>query len=566
MKADWHELISQPKYAIKEEKNVYVAIRDGVHLAVDIYRPDARGKFPALLAMSPYGKEIQELPLPPQASSGPLWDGCIEAGDSKYIVPRGYAHIVADIRGTGYSEGEYVGFFSRQEAQDGYDLVEWIAEQPWCDGNVGMMGMSYFGGIQPWVATEQPPHLKAIFPVGAWTDTYRHFMYHGGVLWAFFYGLWDGRGGDSGYAMKNVVSAMAKNLPREEFEHRLQEALNNPDIQKFSNFYHLLKYPQKNPLFVDILLNPCDGPFYRERSSIYDLEKINIPVYAIGAWVRSWWADGALGLYNGASSPDKKVTIDPSGTFARPWVSYHDEAIRWFDHWLKGIDTGIMDEPPIKLYVKGINQWRYEHEWPLARTQPTKFHLRSFGGLSPEPEMYMDEPDSFMQPPLYMSYEVKSIKYQSSPLSQDMEVTGPVALYLHASIDQDDTNWIVKLSDVDEQERQSELLATGYLKASHRATDEGRSTPGQPYHPHTTSEPVVPGQIYEYAIGLTPISNVFKAGHRIKLEIQSLEYSEPERGVQPPLNIHLCSSRTTLHNIYRDKEHQSHLLLPVIPE
>lgn len=565
MKKDWRELISQPKHAIHVSKDVFVPMRDGVRLAVDIYAPDSEGRFPALLAQSPYGKEIQNLPIPPQLQGGPLWEGGSEAGDTNYIVPRGYVHVIADMRGTGFSEGESVGFFSKQEAMDGYDLVEWIAEQPWCDGNVGLMGMSYFGGIQPWVAIEQPPHLRAIFPVAAWTDTYRHFMYHGGILCSFLYGLWDGRGGDSGYAMKNVVSAMKKKLPPEEFERRRKKALSNSDIQKFSNFFHLLNYPQKNPLFLDVLLNPHDGGFYWERSSFYELEKISIPVYAVGAWLRSWWANGAFDIYNRTSSANKKLTIDPSGTFSRPWVSYHDEAIRWFDHWLKGIDTGFMNEPPIRLFVKGINQWRYENEWPLARIRQTKFYLRCFGSIAREPETHTKEPDSFVQPPLYVSYDVHSLKYETAPLSQDMEITGPAVLYLYASIDQDDTNWIVHLSDVDAFGK-AELLSLGYLKASHRAVDERKSTPLQPYHAHTESEPVVPGQIYEYAIALNPISNVFKAGHCIRLEIRTLEHAKEPEGAQPPFAIHICSSKITLHKIYRDKEHQSHLLLPIIPE
>lgn len=565
MKADWHELISQPKYAIKEEKDIYVPMRDSVRLAIDIYRPDAQGTFPALLAMSPYGKEIQRLPIPPQAQGGPLWEGCAEAGDMEYIVPRGYVHVVADIRGTGYSEGEHIGFLSKQEAMDGYDLVEWIAKQPWCNGNVGLMGMSYFGGIQPWIAIEQPPHLKAIFPVGAWTDTYRHFMYHGGIVCTFFYGLWDGRGGDAGYAMKNVSSAMSKKLNNEDYQARLQETAGKPDIQAFSNFLHLLKYPQKNPLFVDILLNPNDGPFYHERSATYSLQKINVPTYAVGGWLRSWWASGALDIYNNISSDKKKITIDPSGTFSRPWVSYHDEAIRWFDHWLKGIDTGIMDEPPIKIYVKGINQWRYENEWPLIRMKPTRYYLRNFGGLSPEIEAYGREPDSFVQPPLYISYDINKLTYQTAPFSEDTEITGPIALYLYASIDQDNTTWIVHLNDVDHQGK-AELLALGYLNAIHRAIDPDKSTPLQPYRPYLNTEPVTPGEIYEYVIEINSISNVFKAGHRLQLEIRTREHANEPGAAQPPYALHIGTSKTVLHKIYHDKKYQSHLLLPIIPE
>ncbi len=563
MKSDWRERISQPEYSMRVEKDIYVPMRDGVRLAVDVYRPDCEGKFPALMAASPYGKEIQQLPIPPQAQGGPLWEGCTEAGDMEYIVSRGYVHVVADLRGTGYSEGQHVGLLSKQEAMDGHDIVEWIARQPWCDGNVGLVGMSYYGAIQPWIAIEQPPHLKAIFPIGAWTDTYRHCMYHGGVICTFFYGLWDGRGGDAGYAMKNVASAMSQKLTEEEFKARLEEIASHPDIRAYSNFLHLMKYPYKNPLFADMLLNPCDGPFYYERSATYELKKINIPTCIVGAWLRSWWATGALDIYNNVSSDKKKIIIDPSGTFSRPWASYHEEVIRWFDHWLKGNDTGMMDEPPIKMYVKGINQWRYEDEWPLKSMRPEKYYLRNFGGLSPDVEIYGFEPDSFVQPPLYASYDINMLKYRTAPFSEDVEMTGPVALYLYASIDQDNTTWIVHLNDVDAQGK-SELLALGYLNAVHKAVDPKKSTQLEPYHPFSKMEPVTPGEICEYAIQINPISNVFKAGHRLELEIRSREHANEPGGAQPPFAIHVGTSKTVLHKIYHNAKYPSHLVLPVI--
>ena len=206
MKKNWHELISQPKYGIKTEKEVDVPMRDGVRLSVNIYRPDAKGKFPALLAMGGYGKELQELLIPPQPlNKSPIWDGNIEAGDTPDIVPRGYAHVIADVRGIGKSGGEYPGMWSQQEGMDGHDIVEWIAKQPWCDGNVGMIGYSYYGGIQLKVAIQQPPHLKSIFVSHVGADFYRDFSYVGGVLTLFWYGLWDGRHGTSGFAPKNVT-------------------------------------------------------------------------------------------------------------------------------------------------------------------------------------------------------------------------------------------------------------------------------------------------------------------------------------------------------------------------
>jgi putative CocE/NonD family hydrolase len=135
MNEDWHKIVSQPRYSMMVEKDIFVAMRDGVRLAVDIYRPDAEGKFPALLGMSPYGKDVQSLPVPDFPTDRDFGNGGIEAGNSEYFVSRGYVHVIADIRGTGRSEGGY-RIFSAKEQQDGYDLVEWIARQPWCTGNV----------------------------------------------------------------------------------------------------------------------------------------------------------------------------------------------------------------------------------------------------------------------------------------------------------------------------------------------------------------------------------------------------------------------------------------------
>lgn len=549
-------------------KNVYVPMRDGVHLTVDIYRPDAEGKFPALLAMSPYGKEIQSLPIPPQPrETSPLWDGCIEAGDTEYIVAHGYVHVIADVRGTGYSEGEYVGLFSKQEAVDGYDLVEWIAQQPWCDGNVGMIGISYFAMIQIFIAAEQPPHLKAIFPFDpAWMDTYRR-IYTGGILSTFLYGLWDGRDGDSGFAPRNVVSAMMKTLPKPEVDRLFEEALSNPDIRCYSNFYHLLKYPQKNPIFVDFLLNPNDGPFYWERSPHTKFDRVKIPVYT-GHVMSAHPAgvDGAISAYLEIDAP-KKILLPPPVPLERPYHQYHDELIRWYDYWFKGIDNGIMNEPPIKLFVTVANEWRYEHEWPLARTKWTKLYLRPWGRLSPEPETKSDEPSYFVQQPLYISGKKEPVKYLSPPLPEDTEITGPLALYLYASIDQDDTNWILELNDVDEYgNKLLRPVSRGYLKASHRALDESKSKPWRPEHLHTNPEPVVPGEIYEYAIDLVPCAHLFKAGHRMELEIASMDSPWDSVLARSAGEYHICSSKTTLHKIYHDKGHPAHLLLAVIPK
>jgi hypothetical protein len=559
MKKDWRELISQPRYGIKTEKDVMVKVRDGVRLAVNIYRPNARGKFPALFAMGGYGKELQEVLIAPQPLyKSAVWDGNIEAGDTPNIVPRGYVHIIADARGTGQSEGEFAGMSTQQEGKDGADIVEWIARQPWCDGNVGMIGYSYYGMMQLMVAIQQPPHLKAIFVSHVAADFYRDMAYSGGVLSLFIYGLWDGRHGTSGFAPKNPVSQMMKTLPKDELERRRNELLNHPDIKHYPNLYHLLKYPQKNPQFFDILMNPFDGPYWRERSVYPFFKKIKVPTYVIG---KIGGTKGFWDVYTGLNTT-KKLWVKPTGPEERPWREDIELILRWHDHWLKGNDTGIMDEPPIKMYVPGASRYRYEKEWPLKGIDYTSCYLRRWEGLSFEPELYQPEPDCFLQQPLHLSNKRDSVKYLSPTLPADLETIGPAALNLFASIDQDDTNWIVKLSDVAPTGKEAPV-AKGWLKASHRALDTAKSKPYNPYHPHASAEPVRPGEINEYAIGLGNIVNVFKAGHRIKLEIESME-SPRDPDIQIHYHPHLNSSKTTLHKIFRNREYRSHLVLPVI--
>jgi predicted acyl esterase len=559
MEKDWRELISQPKYDIIVEKDIMVPVRDGVRMAVNIYRPDAKGKFPALLAMGGYGKELQEVLIPPQPlNKSALWDGNIEAGDTPNIVTRGYVHVIGDVRGIGMSEGEYPGIGAPQEGKDGADVVEWIASQPWCDGNVGMIGYSYYGNMQLRVAIQQPPHLKAIFASHLTADAYRGVAYSGGVLSLFLYGLWDGRHGTSGFAPKNVVSQMLKTLPKEEFERRRNELLNHPDIQHYPNIYHLLKYPQKNPNFFDIVMNPLDGPFWQDRSIYPFFDKIKVPTYIIG---KIGGAKGFWDVYTGINTT-KKLFVKPTGPEERPWREDLELAMRWYDHWLKGNDTGIIDESPIKIFIPGVNQYRYEQEWPLKGIDYTNCYLRRWEGLSFEPELLQPDPDCFLQQPLHLSNKRDSVKYTSPALPADLEVIGPAAFNLFASIDQDDTNWIVKLSDL-APTGMERPVSKGFLKASHRALDTARSKPYAPYHLHTSVDPINPGEITEYSVDMGNVVNVFRAGHRIKLEIESLE-SPRDPEIQIHYHPHLNSSKTTLHKIFRNKEYQSHLVLPVI--
>jgi len=567
-KKDWHELISQPIYEkMKTAKDLSIPMRDGVRLAGDVYLPDAPGKFPAMLAYEPFGKKHEEMALrfPPQSRPSHLWDGNLESGDTPYLISRGYAHVIVDVRGTGDSDGEFTNLMGG--GRDVHDVVEWIAQQPWCDGNVGMIGISFLANMQVFGAIEQPPHLKAIFPEGGHYDVY-DTAYQGGIMWLMLRAAIDGRGGDSAMPVRKRISKTMNTLSKDEFERRIQERLNDPDIKNYPNYHQMLKYPASNPMWLDFILNPYDGPFWWGGEAPKDFGRVKIPAHYGAQWGRGWVTDGTIARFLEAKGPKRLILRPPPPMQERPFHEFHDEIIRWYDHWFKGKDTGVMDGPPIKMFVQGIREWRYESEWPLARTKWTKFYLRSRHRLLPEPEPFDTEsvpPDGFYQAPLFVTNKVQSLTYSTPAFPEDTEITGPIGLYLYSVIDTDDTNWIVRIFDVDPQGKKIQIT-TGWLKASQNEIDEAKSKPWAPHHPHRRSIPVKPGEMSVYAIKVYAMSNVFRRGHCMELEIRSQEDPfDPLLGLLPPDAFHLNSARATFHKIYRDKTHPSHLVLPIIP-
>ena len=229
MDKDWYQLLSQPTHNTRIDKDMVIVMRDGVRLAADVYRPDANGKFPALLSVSPYSKDVQKLPVREYPTDRDLGNGGIECGDTDYFVSRGYVHVIADARGTGMSEGGY-RVFSAKEQQDGHDLIEWIAAQLWCNGKVGMLGSSNFAMIQLLVAAQQPPHLKAICPVDSATDMYRHWGYHGGMLNVSFVSTWW-----DGSLVVNGVGPSG--MDAEETERARQALMNDAEVRSYPRLW-----------------------------------------------------------------------------------------------------------------------------------------------------------------------------------------------------------------------------------------------------------------------------------------------------------------------------------------
>jgi predicted acyl esterase len=518
---------------IKLDANVYVTMRDYIKIAVDIYRPEKDGRYPALLSMSPYIKELQQWP--------PILTHSIEAGNTPFFVSNGYVHVIAQIRGTGLSQGQY-NYYSIKEHQDGYDLVEWIAQQPWCNGNVGMLGDSYFGMTQWLVAGQRPPHLKCIAPYEAKTDIYRDTVYEGGHYGGMFFSQW---------ALDTLYQAFWPG-PVEG------------------------KLPPAN-FIADMLSNPFDGPYYWERSGWTKIDKIEIPVLAMTT-PGSSHSQGMLRSYPKIKGPKKLLVLPNPGFYAhvllirsRPLNEY---ILKWFDHWLKGVNNGIMEEPEVTIFDPGTNEWRYEDKYPLARTTWTKFYLRSnpagpannppYGLISGEVPSEVENPDTYTTPD---EKEVMSrkpvIAYSTSPLTKDLRVWGPLSTIIYGSTTTKDTTWFVHLGDQGPDGKVN-FLSWSNLKASLREVDESKSEPGNPFHPFRNPSLPEPNKIYKFEIGMKPIFHTFKAGHKIWLQIQSDDANYQTR-LHTVYNAEMLPfpGKNTVHH---DSINPSHLLLPIITD
>jgi uncharacterized protein len=555
---------------IAVRKDLRVPMRDGVTLAADVYSGVEDVPRPALVALSPYGKELQALALtmPPQRRPSPMWDGCIEAGDIARVVGEGYAHVIGDIRGSGASEGEHIGNYNAGGVplgQDAYDVIEWVAEQPWCDGNVGMIGISYFGSMQVLAAAERPPSLKAIFVSGGHYDFYET-TYHGGVMWFMPRAAREGRGGDSGWAFTDrITSRMLETYSPEEIEKRVAERLQDPDVAAWPNLVHLLHYPTHHEAWFDIVMNDLDGDWYEERNPVNLAANIEIPVYLQIDQGRGWTLDGHLELFDVLKGPKKLDIGSYPPMQSRPWVEEHDRMFRWYEYWLKGVDNGIMDEPAVRVFVEGSREVVTAEQWPPKDVEYRSLYLRPRGKLSGQPELMGPEhaaPDGWYQAPLTVTDKVEILSWSTAPFEEATELIGTGAAHLFAEIDQPDTNFILRLWDAAPNGKR-QLLTTGFLKASHRELDDERTTEGNPFHPHTRAVPVEPGAIEEYVVRLYPFASTFRPGHRLVVELSNDEpLADEHNALLPPDAFHLPVGRPVTHKIYRDALHHSRLVLP----
>lgn len=543
---------SERKYGVIEERNISIPMSDGVNIDCDVFRPDTKGKFPWILGIQCYDKTCQTAPMIPSCMTAK--NAAYEAGDPNFYVRRGYGQVVINVRGSGRSGGNYSNYGPR-EVQDTCEIINWMANQPWCDGNVGMFGVSYYAVAQQQVAAMNPPHLKCIFSPFGYTDFYRDKFYHGGILAHAFMRTWAD-------AIENCrAGSWSKvKMGEKKYQEAIAEVLQDKDICAVPYLVEALKNPDRsaNPLLVDILINPLDGPYYQERNTKYEND-IRVPSYLGACWAMyGLHLPGAFRSWEQIKNASKKMTIGPPIYLDRPLYQYHYESLRWFDYWMKGVENGILDESPIKLFVMGSDEWKFAEDWPLSETKWIPFYLH-FNGLLSEHEFWPGEgPDIFEDNRAHHG----GLKYLSPPMVENTEVIGPIVLNLYASTTDTEVLWFISLFDV-APNGEERLLTRGWLRSSQRAVDSQRSKPWKPFHLHTKEEPLTPGKIYEFNIEIMPTGNLFKVGHRVGLKITLVDDEPPKNFMEVVGTGHLWRQTPSMVVIYHDANHPSHLLLPI---
>lgn len=562
-----HQSASE-KFEITLDANVPMTTRDGVTLRADIYRPQVDGKFPVLLQRAPYDKRIY-------------------VKEALLAAQRGYVYIVQDSRGRFASDGEWYPF--RDEGRDTYDAVEWAAALPYSNGKVAMTGISYVAVPQLLGAMTAPPHLVAIYPGITASDYHEHWVYHGGTLSQSFSQGW------SQYFTQSEVMRRATKLQSPPLTGAAPAAEWAP-LESFST-------TNLAPWFRDWIAHPSFDDYWRQWSAEKNYEKIKVPALHWGAWY-DLFMPGAIRNYRGlktrggsdAARNGQRMVISTGGHAgvgrkigaidfgAASDFDFISYGLRWFDWVLKGIDDGISKEKQVRLFIMGKNIWRDEDDWPLARAQATRYHLRSGGKANTllgdgilSPTAPADDPaDTYVYDPANPtpSYgghlsspagvgagpqDQRAIEgrddilvYTTAPFAQDTEITGPIALELYVSSSAVDTDFTGKLVDV-WPDGTAMNLCEGILRARYRDSAE-------------KPELMNPGQIYQLTLDLGATANVFLVGHRRRLEVASANFPRfsrnPNTGAQPETTRVGIKATNT---VYHDAKHPSALILPVIP-
>jgi len=537
-----------------EEKDVRVAMRDGVKIALRIYRPDGSGPFPALFAASPYRYDNNELPAQPMF----LWR---ETGPVEWYVSQGYAYVHADVRGSGFSGGVY-RFLDREEQRDLYELIEWIGGQRWCNGKVGGIGQSYYAMTQWFMGIENPPHLACLGLYDGLNDPYRYMGYPGGIEGNFL-PYWFN------------ASVRVANLYPANRQHPRQMT------------YDMLLDVQKHPLY---------GDYWKERAAVERLDRIKVPLFSIGVWSKQdLHLDGNIRGYHAAKGP-KKLAITGTPTAFSSAIDFADVEFHkkyllpFYDMYLKGEKTSFATRPNVEYVLKNSTVTRSFETWPPPGVRPRHFYLasgpsNSVASLNDGTLADMTPKDggattySYPNPqwvvgtvafgPLGPDPARGVLTFTSAPLAAELEIAGHGKVVLHASTTRDDMDFCVKVSEQfaqgpDERAKGIQpryaIVTKGWLRASHRDRDTKRGTELCPWYTHEKETKLTPNTNYVIEVPLEPIAHLFKAGSRIRLEI-----APGDSPLTDGLFAHIYRpDKIGRDTIRHDAAHPSALVLPVL--
>jgi hypothetical protein len=540
-------------------KDRFIPMRDGVHLAIDIYRPGVLTQHAAVLITTPYRKDA-EFVMPLGSDGRPVVSlpiASLPAGFNPMLmsvaplVEAGYVVVVADARGTGFSEGSYDYYNFVEGPFDGYDTVEWIAEQPWCDGNVGLMGASAAAISCYATALTKPPHLKAMAPNMHPADFYHDqwrvggvFRYENRISWA-----------TTMYDCIAPIDPGDPDAPSYERKRAVYEG-------RFRQLYERIS-SGKNAANLDWLTEMYQrdayDDFWKSRSFIRRSEEISIPTLHGGVWY-DHFIRGTLSSHE-AIRAEKRLFVGPGSLATRTDLGDGGLAelhIAWFDHFLRGLDNGVLDAPAARLYLLGEEKYIDEPTWPVPHvltemflgSGPSGSAMSLNDGMLYEDSRVTEPPDVLehhvgrpnrtpRDPADQRSFEQRCLTYSTTPLESDVEVIGTPRLVLYVATDALDIDICVRLCDVFPDGR-SRLLNTGALKGSHAVS-------------HEFPTALQPGEVNRFDIEICAIANVFKAGHRIRVDISASDF--------PFFEPNPLSSSTEL---FHDQKYQSHLVLPIV--
>ncbi len=564
-----------------------VPMRDGIELSADVYVPRAPGKWPVILVRTPYGNHLRENP-----------NGWIT--EATFFAQRGYAVAVVDNRGRYDSAGDWTPWFD--DFADGADTVEWCGTQPWSNGNVGMIGGSYLGCVQWWAAQSRSPYLKTIIPFSAHADIYFYGMnYRGGafklagnLIWATM---------TNGRVMQPAIALAASNgtIAKPEGDDE------GSPIQWDEVFEHLplitsdeVAVGRVIPFYRNWVQHSTYDDYWKEVSNFGKYDRIDIPVLLIGGWfdvhVVSTIAnlEGIHREGGAAARAGVRLVMGPwgHGVVTGPFgdldfgpdsvVEFRELQLRWLDHWLKGINNGVEKDPPLRLFTMGTNTWREGSAWPLPETRWTKLYLGAGGRLAESEPGEHEEPDRYVYDPAdpvptlgpnpwddrpldHRAHEERAdvLVYTTDPLTDDLEVTGPVQARLFAASSAPDTDWTVRLLDVHPDGR-AISLCDGILRARFREPAPPRTgvpAPGQFEHPRL----LTPGLVHEFTVEVGVTSIVFKRGHRIRIHVSSSNFPRFDRNLNSGSEPGTDSTIVVAHQtIYHEVDNASYLELPII--